>query len=216
MSELRPRAPNSVLPKTNSIASRSGGDQRELRALIQFRRGTAQDWIDKDPLLDSGEPGFETDTGLYKIGDGTHYWSELQYANQALSPLILGNNADFVQKTTVRSPEVNFKTTADTDMFEVPPDFMFLIDSMEVVTKTIDNPGEPPVIRFGNSQNPQVYYQDSKIFSNSLGARHVMEIPQNAIYEGTIVTFGVSSPSTADSHTGYAVVYGSLIRVGSI
>ncbi len=213
MSELRPRAPNSIAPKINSITSRSAGDQRELRALIQFRRGTAQDWINKDPLLDSGEPGFETDTGLYKIGDGIHYWVELNYANQALSPLILADNADFVQKTTVRSPEVDFKTIGETDIFEVPPDFMFLIDSMEIVTKTIDAPGDSPVIRFGNSQEPQAYYQDSTIFSNSLGARHVLEIPQNAIYEGTIVTFGISSPSTADSHTGYAIVYGSLIRV---
>jgi hypothetical protein len=185
----------------------------ELRALIQFRRGTAQEWIDKDTLLDSGEPGFETDTGLYKIGDGIHYWTELQYANQALSPLILGDSADFVQKTTVRSPEVDFKIIGEADIFEVPPDFMFLIDSMEVITKTIVNPGNSPVIRFGNSQEPQAYYKNSTIFSNSLGARHVLEIPQNAIYEGTIVTFGVSTPSNANSHTGYAVIRGSLIRV---
>jgi hypothetical protein len=127
--------------------------------------------------------------------------------------LILGDNSDFLQKTTIRSPEVDFKFIGEVDIFEVPPDYMFLIDSMEVVTKTIDNPIDSPVIRFGNSQNPEAYYQNSTVFSNSLGARHVMEIPQNAIYEGTIVTFGVSAPSTADLHTGYAIVYGSLIRV---
>jgi hypothetical protein len=215
MSELRPRKPNSIAPRANSITSQDLSYQRELRALIQFRRGTAQEWIQKDPILDSGEPGFETDTGLYKIGDGIHHWSELQYANQASSPLILGDNADFVQKTTVRSAEVNFKVIGETDIFEVPPDFMFLIDSMEVVTKTINNPGDPPIIRFGNSQEPQSYYQDSTIISNNPGSRHVLEIPQNTIYEGTIVTFGISVPSTADSHTGYAIVYGSLIRVMS-
>ena len=215
MSELRPRAPNSIAPRSNSITSQDLSYQRELRALIQFRRGTAQEWIQKDPILDSGEPGFETDTGLYKIGDGIRHWSELQYANQASSPLILGDNADFVQKTTVRSAEVDFKAIGETDIFEVPPDFMFLIDSMEVVTKKIDNPGDSPIIRFGNSQEPQSYYQDSTVFSNNPGARHVLEIPQNTIYEGTIVTFGISAPSTADSHTGYAIIYGSLIRVMS-
>jgi len=210
MSELRPRS--SITPKTNFL-SQATGDQKELRALIQFRRGTAQEWIDKDPLLDSGEPGFEIDTGLYKIGDGVHYWSELQYANQATSPLILGDNSDFLQKTTIRSPEVDFKFIGEVDIFEVPPDYMFLIDSMEVITKSIDNPGASPVVRFGNTDNPEAYYQNSTVFSNSLGARHVMEIPQNAIYEGTIVTFGLFLPSTADVHTGYAIVYGSLIRV---
>jgi hypothetical protein len=206
MSELRPRVSNSITPREVSY-------QRELKALIQFRRGTAQEWINKDPLLDSGEPGFEIDTGLYKIGDGIHYWSQLNYANQASSPLILGDNADFVQKTSVRSSVIDFKTIVETDIFEVPPDFMFLIDSMEIVTKTIQSPGDSPVIRFGNHQDYQAYYQDSILQSNSSGARHVLEIPQNAIYEGTIVSFSVSKPSTADSHTGYAIIYGSLIRV---
>ncbi len=46
---------------------------------IQFRRGTKRQWIDADPVLAPGEPGFETDSGLQKIGDGTTPWSELPY-----------------------------------------------------------------------------------------------------------------------------------------
>ena len=189
----------------------------ELRALIQFRRGAAQEWADKDPILDSGEPGFETDTGLYKIGDGTHYWSELQYANENLNnPIILADNAGFVDKTTIRSPEIDFKVVGDTSIFEVPPNFMFLIDSMEIVAKTINGQiglAQLPIVRFGNLDDPQVYHKDSIAYINSIGARHILEIPQNAIYEGTIVTFGVSSASLGAVHTGYAIVYGSLIRV---
>jgi hypothetical protein len=191
----------------------------QLRALIQFRRGTAQEWADKDPILDSGEPGFETDTGLYKIGDGIHYWSELQYANENLTnPIILASNASFVDKTTIRSPEINFKVVGDTNIFEVPPNFMFLIDSMEIVVKIIIgqiNLSQSPVVRFGNLDDPQIYHKDSIAYINSIGARHVLEIPQNAIYEGTTVTFGVSSASLGAVHTGYAVIYGSLIRVVS-
>jgi hypothetical protein len=191
----------------------------ELRALIQFRRGTAQEWAEKDPILDSGEPGFETDTGLYKIGDGIHHWSELQYANENLNnPIILADNAGFVDKTTIRSPEIDFKVVGDTSIFEVPPNFMFLIDSMEIVVKTIIgqlNLSQLPVVRFGNLDEPQIYHKDSIAYINSIGARHVLEIPQNAIYEGTIVTFGVSSASLGAVHTGYAIIYGSLIRVVS-
>ena len=191
----------------------------QLRALIQFRRGTAQEWADKDPILDSGEPGFETDTGLYKIGDGIHYWSELQYVNENLNnPIILADNAGFVDKTTIRSPEINFKVVGDTSIFEVPPNFMFLIDSMEIVAKTTMGQitlAQLPVVRFGNLDDPQVYHKDSIAYVNTIGARHVLEIPQNAIYEGTIVTFGVSSASLGAVHTGYAVIYGSLIRVVS-
>jgi hypothetical protein len=38
---------------------------------IQVRRGTAAAWTSANPTLASGEPGFETDTGLLFLGDGS-------------------------------------------------------------------------------------------------------------------------------------------------
>ena len=46
---------------------------------MQQRRGTAQQWTDADPILASGEIGFETDTTKFKIGDGVNHWSDLTY-----------------------------------------------------------------------------------------------------------------------------------------
>lgn len=37
---------------------------------IQLRRDTAANWSTYNPTLSAGEPGFETDTGKLKIGDG--------------------------------------------------------------------------------------------------------------------------------------------------
>jgi hypothetical protein len=48
--------------------------------LIQVRRGTAAQWVTANPVLSSGELGFETDTGKFKIGDGALEWDELKYA----------------------------------------------------------------------------------------------------------------------------------------
>lgn len=48
-------------------------------AKIQFRRGIASQWTSVNPVLSSGEPGYETDTGFYKIGDGTTAWNDLDY-----------------------------------------------------------------------------------------------------------------------------------------
>lgn len=48
-------------------------------ATIRLRRGTAAAWISADPTLLAGEPGFETDTGKLKIGDGTNQWTLLAY-----------------------------------------------------------------------------------------------------------------------------------------
>lgn len=47
---------------------------------IQLRRGTAAAWTSADPVLLPGEIGLETDTQLYKIGDGATAWSALGYA----------------------------------------------------------------------------------------------------------------------------------------
>lgn len=48
---------------------------------IQVRRGTAASWASANPTLAAGEWGMETDTKLYKIGDGTTTWNLLIYAN---------------------------------------------------------------------------------------------------------------------------------------
>jgi hypothetical protein len=46
---------------------------------IQVRRGTASLWTSTNPTLAAGEIGYETDTGLFKIGDGTTTWTSLSY-----------------------------------------------------------------------------------------------------------------------------------------
>lgn len=46
---------------------------------IQVRRGTASSWTSANPTLAAGEWGYETDTGLAKIGDGSTTWTSLGY-----------------------------------------------------------------------------------------------------------------------------------------
>ena len=52
---------------------------------IQLRRDTASVWTSTNPVLALGEPGFETDTNQFKIGDGTTSWTSLDYIKPALS-----------------------------------------------------------------------------------------------------------------------------------
>jgi hypothetical protein len=47
------------------------------KSLIEIRRDTATNWTSVDPILAEGEPGYETDTGVLKIGDGSTAWSSL-------------------------------------------------------------------------------------------------------------------------------------------
>lgn len=46
---------------------------------IQFRRGTAQEWTSVNPILAEGEMGIETDSNLFKIGNGASTWTNLAY-----------------------------------------------------------------------------------------------------------------------------------------
>ena len=46
---------------------------------FQFRRGTAAQWTSANPTLAAGEPGLETDTGKFKVGNGSTAWNSLAY-----------------------------------------------------------------------------------------------------------------------------------------
>ncbi len=44
---------------------------------IQLRRGTASEMLSANPTLETGEPAFETDTNVLKIGDGSTDYNSL-------------------------------------------------------------------------------------------------------------------------------------------
>jgi len=179
---------------------------------IAIRRGPKSDWDSVNPVLNSGEFGFDTTSNLVKIGNGTKTWQELSVLALATS-VVLSEDAEFTNKITARSPIVNLKDTGDVGILTVPEGYMFLIDSMEVLTTSISQPGTAPTVRFGNTQVSDAYHAAGTTQSNALGSRHVIENPQDAAAAGTAVTFGVTVASTAGSHAGCGIVTGHLIRV---
>lgn len=46
---------------------------------IILRRDGSSNWESQNPVLLLGEPGYETDSGKIKIGDGASIWSALDY-----------------------------------------------------------------------------------------------------------------------------------------
>jgi hypothetical protein len=57
---------------------------------IQIRKGTTSDWNSANPVLASGEPGFEIDSGRLKIGNGLSAWNSLSYSYITPTGLIPG------------------------------------------------------------------------------------------------------------------------------
>jgi hypothetical protein len=53
---------------------------------ILLRRDLSANWNYNNPVLMLGEPGFESDTGRLKIGDGQSQWSALDYVEGVTGP----------------------------------------------------------------------------------------------------------------------------------
>jgi hypothetical protein len=68
------------------------------RQRIQLRRDTAAHWTAANPVLLAGEAGYETDTGSFKIGNGSSAWNALPYASttrlQDMSDVLAANKVD--------------------------------------------------------------------------------------------------------------------------
>ena len=62
---------------------------------ILLRRDTAANWTAGNPVLASGELGYETNTGKFKIGNGSTAWNSLSYTvNAAMSGVTLNDVGD--------------------------------------------------------------------------------------------------------------------------
>jgi hypothetical protein len=63
-----------------------------INANICIRRDTAANWTSNNPTMLTGEIGFETDTGKFKVGTGVA-WASTSYANTQTTSLTVTNDA---------------------------------------------------------------------------------------------------------------------------
>jgi hypothetical protein len=63
------------------------------QTVIQLRRDTSANWESADPILASGEAGFDTTENKIKIGDGTSTWTELDYASGGSGSITVSETA---------------------------------------------------------------------------------------------------------------------------
>lgn len=75
---------------------------KTLKTKIIMRNDTAENWRIKNPILDKGEIGVESDTHKFKIGDNAIAWNDLGYAgaDEAVIENIIAQNRDNLYKYT--------------------------------------------------------------------------------------------------------------------
>jgi hypothetical protein len=91
---------------------------------IQLRRGTATEWSTANPTLAVAEMGIETDTDLFKIGDGATAWNSLAYGGVSGADGGFDSTQEIVSVGTSRA-----LTSADTGK---------LITNSEAITITVE------------------------------------------------------------------------------
>jgi hypothetical protein len=73
---------------------------------IKLRQGTAAAWTTANPILASGEFGYETDTTKLKIGNGTATWSALSYWDDKSAPAVHTHTASQISDSSATGRSV--------------------------------------------------------------------------------------------------------------
>ena len=127
---------------------------------IQVRRDTTVNWATLNATLASGEIGFETDTGKFKIGDGSSSWSALDYfGGEVLTTqtgfinLIINGDFRINQRTYISGSPLasnnygfdRWKSTNNTSLFftSAPQGQMVTIDSGGSIEQVIERANMP-------------------------------------------------------------------------
>ena len=92
---------------------------------IQLRNDTSANWTSNDPILAVGEMGVETDTDLFKLGDGATAWTALSYGG------VQGAAGGFDTAQTIDDKATNYSL--------VSGDAGKLITNSGAITITVDD-----------------------------------------------------------------------------
>jgi hypothetical protein len=181
------------------------------QAIIQVKRGTEAIWSQLDPVLQYGELGLDSSNNIIKVGDGERSWGSIApFISNPMRELPSGTQV--LSRVCVASPLTDFNVSGNVEMLAPPDGYLLMIDAMEVVVTVSSGSGELPVINFGNTEDPGAYKREFQLVDGAAGARNILAEPQNCISSGTMVTFGVVTPSNQSELKGFGLVTGSLLK----
>ncbi len=79
-----------------------------IKNLIQLRKGSSSEWSSVNPVLASGEPGYDTTNNTIKIGDGTSPWNTLSTLSVDLdTSLVAGTGISLDYNSITNSLYIN-------------------------------------------------------------------------------------------------------------
>ena len=112
---------------------------------FHWRRDTASDWTTANPTLLNGEPGYETDTGKFKLGDGSTAWTGLPYLSRTGPAGPAGPGAAYVPEGTRTSPNL-ITAVGGISIADQQREFQFIAGNAGPVVVTANPQIEPGTI----------------------------------------------------------------------
>lgn len=106
---------------------------------IQIRRNTAAAAAASNPVLALGEPGYETDTGVLKIGDGITAWNDLPAITEGVVGTYIPHDMMPVSLGFALSDETSALTTGTMLAFRSP--FEFTLSEIRASISTTSSSG---------------------------------------------------------------------------
>lgn len=165
-----------------------------VRATLQIRHDTAENWITRNPVLAQGEYGLEADTFLIKVGDGVTDWIHLRYLNKL--------------------DESYFKFDSTNNEVTFSDSFMNTIAALEAAAgEAITNltVTEPPV---NDTDVPNKKYVDDAIAAaGHLKREIVVELPSTLLADPN--TLYMVLATSGDHYEEYMIINGTWDMVGA-
>lgn len=171
----------------------------ELKTRIILRNDTAANWTLHNPVLKSGEMGIETDTNMFKFGDGVKAWNELAYAGKGEAELKIKSSQVIMDKNFVFTAPMGTVTQAKIDRGNGSYTY-------EVAENTTFDTWFAKLS--AEAKNPTVVEPKASVTLNQAGAKEVgtKVIPTyTASLTAGSYTYG---PTTGISATSYSVIDG--------
>ena len=174
--------------------------EQTLNVKILLRNDTSTNWKTKNPVLENGELGIETDTRLMKFGDGTSTWTKLNYINTVTAD----EATHAARATTVTTNALNGQTKDLVSAFMAGSD-VFRIQ----VGDTGDNNGYVS-FDIGDDGNESIYFRQYfhdnvnwGTFANIVRQVTLLDSSGNTSFPGTVSapTFSGNLTGNADSAT---------------
>lgn len=173
-----------------------------VKTTLQHRRDTAANWTSTNPILTSGEIGFETDTLKFKVGNGSTAWASLKYSQDAS---LLNGTASITSITTTGDVTAGgFLKSTNSQGDEGGQ-----IDLTKAATNTVLTTGvtidvfQDKVRIFETGGNNRGYYINVAAGGNSVGTNLV---GGGGGGTGTVTSIATTSPITGGTITSTGTI----------